>query len=158
MGAVERVRERLEASGLGLEIVHLDKDTRTAELAARALGTEVGAIVKSLVFQVDGQVVLALLAGDKRADTRKVALQYGAAQATIMRAAEVKERTGFAIGGVPPVVSGADGAQVPTLMDRSLYRYETVYAAAGSPFDIFPVAPQALERLVDARLADIAES
>jgi Cys-tRNA(Pro) deacylase len=155
MGAVERVRERLEESGLGLEIVHLDKDTRTAELAAQALGTEVGAIVKSLVFDAEGEVVLALVAGDRRADAEKIARHAGRKQAAIMRASEVKARTGYAIGGVPPVITDEQGRQVQTLMDPGLFRYETIYAAAGSPFDIFPVAPDALVRLTSATVADI---
>ena len=157
MGAVERVREHLLASGLGLEILHLDKDTRTAELAALAVGIEVGAIVKSLVFIADGQTVLALVSGDKRADLGRIAGLLGASQVEIARATAVKERTGYAIGGVPPVVVDAKGRQVRTLMDRHLFRYPTVYAAAGSPFDIFPVAPDALQRLVDAPVVDLVE-
>lgn len=157
MGAVERVRQRLSAEAPGIEIVHLDKDTRTAELAARALGTQVGAIVKSLVFVADDEVVLALVAGDKRADAARLATALGTHLARIARAAEVKERTGFAIGGVPPLVEDAAGHQVRTLMDESLFRYGTVYAAAGSPFDIFPVAPESLRQLTGAEVVGLAE-
>lgn len=157
MGAVERVQERLAASGLGLAIVHLDKDTRTAELAAQTLGTEVGAIVKSLVFVADGETVLALVSGDQRAAPGLIAKLLGASEVEIARATAVKERTGFAIGGVPPVVTDGEGRQVRTLMDRSLLRYPTVYAAAGSPFAIFPVSPADLERLTGATIANVIE-
>lgn len=147
----------LAEAGVGIDVVHLEKDTRTAELAAQALGTEVGAIVKSLVFVADGATVVALVSGDRRADPSRVAAVMGAAAARIARAAEVKERTGFAIGGVPPLIRDSNGRQAPTVMDRFLFRYPVVYAAAGSPFDIFPVAPQVLAKLVGATVADIAE-
>lgn len=156
VGSVERVQELLAKTGEGLNIVHLEENTRTAELAALALGAEVGAIVKSLVFIADGATVLALVSGDKRADPAKVAALVGAAEVEIARAREVKERTGFAIGGVPPLVRDDAGRQVPTVMDRHLFRYPVVYAAAGSPYDIFPVPPRVLERMVGATVADLA--
>ncbi|MHB1133012.1 MAG: YbaK/EbsC family protein [Chloroflexota bacterium] len=157
MGAVERVRQRLAESGLDIEVIHLDKDTRTAELAAQALDTAVGAIVKSLVFIADGETVVALVAGDKRADAARLAGALAASEAQMARAALVKQRTGYAIGGVPPFVEDDAGKQVRTLMDESLYRYQTVYAAAGSPFDIFPVAPDDLRRLTGATVLGLAE-
>ncbi|MHB1006175.1 MAG: YbaK/EbsC family protein [Chloroflexota bacterium] len=154
---MDRVQSLLQAAGVGIDVVHLDKDTRTAELAARALGTEVGAIVKSLAFLADGRTVLALVSGDKRADPAKLARAVGAGTAAIMRASDVKERTGFAIGGVPPLVKDEAGKQVPTVMDRHLFRFPTVYAAAGSPFAIFPVSPGVLEHLAEATVADVTE-
>ena len=157
MGAVERVQALLAAAGTDIRVVHLEENTRTAELAARALGTEVGAIVKSLVFLADGRTVLALVSGDKRADPAKIARLVGAQTAEIAKAAVVKERTGFAIGGVPPLIKNEEGRQVPTLMDRHLLRFPTVYAAAGSPFAIFPAAPLALARLVGADIVDLTE-
>ncbi len=157
MGAVEKVEQLLAAAGTDIRVVHLTEDTRTAALAARALGTEVGAIVKSLVFLADGKTVLVLVSGDKRADSGKIAALLQATAAEIARASVVKERTGFAIGGVPPLVQDASGNQVPTLMDRHLFRYQTVYAAAGSPFAIFPVAPETLARIVGAHVADVTE-
>ncbi len=157
MGAVERVEQLLAAAGADVKVVHLSEDTRTAPLAASALGTDVGAIVKSLVFLADGQTVLALVSGDKRADSAKIARLLNAQTVEIARAAAVKERTGFAIGGVPPLVKDVDGNQVPTVMDRHLFRYQTVYAAAGSPFAIFPIAPDTLARIVGAQVADVTE-
>ena len=136
MGAVERVQALLAAAGTDIRVVHLEENTRTAELAARALGTEVGA---------------------KRADPAKIARLLGAQTAEIAKAAVVKERTGFAIGGVPPLIKNEEGRQVPTLMDRHLLRFPTVYAAAGSPFAIFPAAPLALARLVGADIVDLTE-
>ena len=157
MGAVERVRQRLAASAHGIEIVHLDKDTRTAELAAQALGTAVGAIVKSLVFIADDEVVLALVAGDKRADGGRLAAALGA-EAGAHRA----RRGGQGTHRLRHWRRAASGrgrgrGQVRTLMDESLYRYDTVYAAAGSPFDIFPVAPESLRLLTGADVVGLAE-
>lgn len=149
-----RVAEYLRGCGVGTGVVHLDKTTRTAELAAQAIGCPVGAIVKSLVFLADGRPVLVLASGDRRVSTEKLGKLVGAEQVTIARASEVKEITGFAIGGVPPVAH--DNIDI-VLMDEHLRRFEMVYAAAGSPFDIFPVTPYDLERIAGARVCDVVE-
>lgn len=153
-GSTVRVAEYLRRCGIDTGVVHLDKTTRTAELAAQAIGCPVGAIVKSLVFLSDGKPILVLASGDRRVSTEKLGRLVGGEQVTIARASEVKEITGFAIGGVPPVAH--DNIDV-VLMDEQLRRFETVYAAAGSPFDIFPVSPVDLERIAQARICDVAE-
>ncbi|HEY4688098.1 MAG TPA: YbaK/EbsC family protein, partial [Anaerolineae bacterium] len=109
MKSVERVRAALLASGVGDVIIQLPGSARTAQLAAEALtrhlGVEVpvGAIVKSLVFVVDGQPVLVLVAGDRRGDPHKIASRAGASAAQIADAETVRSATGFALGGVPPL-------------------------------------------------------
>lgn len=154
-GSTERVADYLNRCGIDTKVVRLDKTTRTAELAAQAIGCPVGAIVKSLVFLADGKPILVLASGDHRVSTEKVAALVEAEQVVIARASEVKEITGFAIGGVPPV---AQDNVCAILMDEQLRRFDVVYAAAGSPFDIFPVTPSDLERIAGARLCDVIET
>jgi prolyl-tRNA editing enzyme YbaK/EbsC (Cys-tRNA(Pro) deacylase) len=156
-GSVERFERLLSEQGLADRVVRLEEDTRTAELAARALGTEVGAIVKSLVVLVDGRPCLALVSGDRRADLGRVARLFGGERAEMARGARVKEITGFAIGGVPPLLSDEQGGRLPAVIDRGLFRYGRVWAAAGSPYAVFPIEPDELARLASAAPEDFAE-
>lgn len=150
-GSVERFEQLLEQQGLSGRVVRLEQNTRTAELAAQALGTEVGAIVKSLVVLIDERPALAMVSGDRRADLAKLARLFDGSKAEMARGAVVKEITGFAIGGVPPLLG------LRAVIDRSLFRYDEVWAAAGSPYAVFPIAPSELERLADARVVDLVE-
>ncbi len=124
-----KVQERLQARGLDVEVHVLPDSTRTAAEAAAAVGCEVGQIVKSLVFVADGAVVMCLCAGDRRVDPAKLG-----AEARPARADEARDATGFAIGGVPPL--GHD-RELPTVVDESLRRFETVWCAAGTPHAVF---------------------
>jgi prolyl-tRNA editing enzyme YbaK/EbsC (Cys-tRNA(Pro) deacylase) len=132
----QRLQDRLHELGLDVEIRELSDSTRTAQEAADAVGADVGQIVKSLVFVDDDGPVLCLCAGDRRVDT--AALGGGARQA---RGDEVRDATGFAIGGVPPL--GHD-QPVRTVVDSSLRRFETVWCAGGTPHAVFPVKTEAL--------------
>jgi prolyl-tRNA editing enzyme YbaK/EbsC (Cys-tRNA(Pro) deacylase) len=132
----QRLQERLHELGLDVEIRELSDSTRTAQEAADAVGAELGQIVKSLVFVDDEGALLCLCAGDRRVDTSK--LGDGVRQA---RGDEVRDSTGFAIGGVPPV--GHEKA-VRTVVDESLRRFETVWCAGGTPHAVFPVETDAL--------------
>ena len=129
--AVQRVQAALRERRSAADVVELTETARTAEDAARALGVEVGAIVKSLVFLIDGAPVMALVAGDRRCDTRALPAAF-ARTGLVLRADadKVREATGFAIGGVAPI---AHPRPLPTVVDDSLNRFETVYAAAGHP-------------------------
>ena len=149
-----RVEQALLDAGLTTRVVELDQSTRTAELAAIALGVPLGSIVKSLIFMADGKPVLALVAGDRRAAPDKVAAASGAIEARLARADEVRSITGFAIGGVPPL-----GHDLPmaVLIDQSLGRFATVNAAAGSPRAVFPVAFAELVRVSQGRICDVVE-
>jgi prolyl-tRNA editing enzyme YbaK/EbsC (Cys-tRNA(Pro) deacylase) len=153
-GSVERFERLLAQEGLAGRVVRLEENTRTAELAAQALGTAVGAIVKSLVVVADGRPCLAMVSGDRRADLAAVATLFESSDVRMARGAEVKEITGFAIGGVPPLLADQSGERLPALMDRELLRFDEVWAAAGSPYAVFPIAPAELERLTGARVAD----
>jgi prolyl-tRNA editing enzyme YbaK/EbsC (Cys-tRNA(Pro) deacylase) len=129
-----RLKQRLLARGLDVDVRMLSDSARTANEAAAALGCEVGQIVKSLVFVRDEVPVMVLCAGDRRVDARRLGL--GPASAEQARAA-----TGFAIGGIPPL--GHD-SELETLIDDSLRRFETVWCAAGTPHAVFEVDIEAL--------------
>lgn len=140
--AVRKVAEDAQARGVEIEIVRTEKSARSAQEAAEAVGAEVGQIVKTLVFQgrQSGKALIVMMAGDRRVDEKAVAKLIGE---KIRRpdADFVRGATGFAIGGVSPF-----GSSHPLryLMDESLFRFETVWAAAGTPHHVFPIAPDAL--------------
>jgi prolyl-tRNA editing enzyme YbaK/EbsC (Cys-tRNA(Pro) deacylase) len=129
-----RLAERLRLRGLQIEVRTLSDSARTAALAADALGVEVGQIVKSLVFLREDEPALVLCAGDRRVDAERLRLSPASADA-------VRAATGFSIGGIPPL--GHD-AELPTTIDESLRRFEVVWAAAGTPHDVFSVRTDAL--------------
>jgi prolyl-tRNA editing enzyme YbaK/EbsC (Cys-tRNA(Pro) deacylase) len=132
----QRLQERLHSLGLEVEIQELSDSTRTAQEAADAVGADVGQIVKSLVF-VDGDgPVLCLCAGDRRVDTAKLGDDVRQA-----RGSEVRDATGFAIGGIPPL---GHERPVRTVVDASLRRFDTVWCAGGTPHAVFPVETEAL--------------
>ncbi len=132
----QKVQDRLKELGLEVEVRELADSTRTAQEAADAVGAEVGQIVKSLVFvEADGPL-LCLCAGDRRVDVAKLGEDVRQA-----RGSEVREATGFAIGGVPPL--GHD-LPVRTVVDESLRRFQTVWCAGGTPHAVFPVETEAL--------------
>lgn len=153
MRSVDRVREYFNQRGLPIEIKELSSSTRTAQLAAEAVGTPLGSIVKSLVFVTsDDRTILALVAGDQRGDPAKIARCAGAASARMANGEEVRARTSFAIGGVPPV---AHPTPLETLIDQTLERFEIVWAAAGSPFALFAIERKLLQELTQGRVVDI---
>jgi len=152
--SVDRVREHLKQCGLDIEVMELAESTRTAALAAEAVGAPLGAIVKSLVFLADGKPILVLVSGDRRADPKKLARILKARRVMIANADQVREITGFAIGGVPPV---AHKTKLPTLIDRNLGRFEKLYAAAGSPRAVFPITLKTLVEITEGQLANLTE-
>jgi len=152
--SIERVEGYLREHGLEIDLLQLDKSTRTAQLAAQAIGAELGSIVKSLVFLADGEPVLVLVAGDRRADTRRLRALLAARRVMIADADQVREATGFTIGGVPPV---AHDHPLRTLVDRNLSRFDTVYAAAGTPQAVFPITYRQLIALTGGQEVDCTE-
>ena len=145
-----RVVEAARVAGLEIEVRPFPEGTRTAEDAARAIGVELGQIVKSLVFAVDGEPVVALVPGDRRLDEVALARAAGGATCTRLDANAVREATGFPVGGIPPI-----GHAMPlrVFADEGLLRYEEVWAAAGTPHENFGVAPAAL---VEAAAATVS--
>jgi Cys-tRNA(Pro) deacylase len=132
------VQAALDALGLEIRVRRFEVPTSTAEEAAVAVGCDLGAIVKSLCFEVDGRPILALVAGDHQVDTKALRRIFGVSKRKVRIAspALVEEATGFAVGGVPPL---GHVHPLPILIDRSLSRFETVYAAAGNASSLFPI-------------------
>ena len=155
--SVDRVRDYFLQQGIDITVKELPSSTRTAQLAADAVGTPLGSIVKSLVFIADGRPVLALVAGDQRADPAKIARQANAQTAQIANADQVRAATSYAIGGVPPVAHppSAAGTRLETLVDATLLRFEKVWAAAGAPNAVFEIELKKLLELAQGRVEDI---
>lgn len=153
VGSAERVRAYLEAHGLEDGLVHFEQSTKTAQMAADAAGCELGQIVKSLVFAVDAQPVLALVAGDRRGDTAAIAAEMGCSGAAFADADTVRAATGYAIGGVSPFDLPPE---LPVLVDDSLMRFDIVYPAGGTPSSMVRMRREELLVLVGGRMARIS--
>jgi prolyl-tRNA editing enzyme YbaK/EbsC (Cys-tRNA(Pro) deacylase) len=138
--------------GLELEVREFPEGTRTAADAARAIGCQVDQIVKSLVFVADTDPVLVLTSGGNRVDVVKVGRERSAATVRKADAGEVRAATGYAIGGTPPFGHARD---LPVLIDRHLTGFEEVWAAAGTPRHVFPIAPGDLLRATGGLVADV---
>jgi prolyl-tRNA editing enzyme YbaK/EbsC (Cys-tRNA(Pro) deacylase) len=150
---VERVLAALAELGCDARPIELPKSTRTAPEAAEAIGTSVGQIVKSLVFDAGGAPVLVAASGSNRVSVEKL----GSLAGTPVRRADadlVRKATGFSIGGVPPV---ALARRLRVLVDRDLMRYTEVWAAAGMPNAVFPIEPEELVRITGGEVVDIGE-
>jgi len=141
--AAERVQKAAEALGLDVTVMIMPASTHTAEQAAAAAGCTIGQIVKSLIFQgkTSKKPYLLLVSGTNRVNEKAVAVTLGEPIAR-PDATFVRDETGFAIGGIPPL--GHDRKLVPYL-DADLLQYGTVWAAAGTPNAVFEVSPQALK-------------
>ena len=151
---VQRVAAMLAQMGHPHAPVMLEDAVRTAQQAADALGIVPGQIAKSIIFrrQLDDAAVLVITSGDRRVDEKKVDALVGPTGRA--DAAFVKACTGFSIGGVSPVAH----AQPPvTLIDRELFRFDDIWAAAGHPQGVFKLRPQDLERLTGAPVVDVVE-
>lgn len=149
-GSAARVRAYLESHDLASGIITFEQSTKTAQMAADAAGCELGQIVKSLVFVVDGRPAVALVAGDRRGDAEAIAALLGGSEAHFADAETVRSSTGYAIGGVSPFDLPAD---LPVLADDSLTRYEEVFPAAGTPSSMVRMP---LERLLELSGATVA--
>jgi len=151
---VQRVASVLRQAGHPHAPVRLDDAARTAQQAADALGVALGQIAKSIIFRrrSDEVAVLVVTSGDKRVDEKKVERLVGAIGRA--DAVFVKEKTGFSIGGVPPL---AHATASVTLIDQELFRFEEIWAAAGHPHCVFKLRPQDLCRLSDGPVADVVQ-
>ena len=149
---VQRIAAVLQAQGHPHAPVLLDDAARTAQQAADALGIGLGQIAKSIIFRrkADDVAVLVVTSGDRRVDEKKVEALVG--KLGRADAAFVKEKTGYSIGGVPPIAHAEPSV---TLIDQDLLRFEVIWAAAGHPHGVFKLSPQDLTRLSGAPLADV---
>jgi prolyl-tRNA editing enzyme YbaK/EbsC (Cys-tRNA(Pro) deacylase) len=150
---VARVRAYAGERGLDLAVRRFPAGTRTAQDAARAIGTTVDRIVKSLAFVAGDAVVVVLCSGASRVEERRLAAALGVAAVRRATANEAKSATGYAIGGVPPF---AHSGPVRVVCDRGLLAFDELWAACGLPDAVFPIAPPDLVRLSAATIADIA--
>jgi len=151
--SARRVQEAIAALGLDLAVFELDVPVRTAADAAAAVGCDVGQIAKSLVFRTPSdRAVLVVASGSHRVDVRRIAERVGE---PIEQASPdfVRERTGYAIGGVPPVGHRSD---LVTLLDVELRRWPRIWAAAGHPNALFELEPGDLERMTGAPFVEVA--
>ena len=151
--SARRVQDALDKQGKDFQVIELPDSTRTAVEAARAVGCQLGQIVKSLVFKAkrSKRPVLVIASGANRVDERKIEAligePLGKADADFVRSS-----TGFAIGGVPPV--GHD-PETPVFIDNDLLQYDEVWAAAGTPHAIFRLDPHDLQPMTGGKLVDI---
>lgn len=153
--AASRVQAALDAAGVTARVVELPDSTRTAVEAANAIGCKVAEIAKSLVFRgkASGEAILVITSGTNRVDEQKVAAllgePIGKADADFVR-----ERTGYAIGGIPPV---GHATPLRTLIDADLLTFPTLWAAAGTPHAVFELTPADLVRMTGGSVANVAQ-
>ena len=151
---VKRVIEALSRFNENLKVKILEKTARTAKEAANALNCEEGAIVKSLVFKTETEFLVCLISGDNRCSLNKLKKVISKKDVSMASADEVKAQTGFTIGGVSPVghINNLD-----IIIDKTLERFQIVYAAAGHPNSIFKIDFLKLKDLTKGKIEDITE-
>ena len=151
--SVKKVQQTLKSLGFSDEIVVFPDSTRTAIEAAQAVGCSIGQIVKSLVFRGarSHMPVLALVSGANRVNEKRLGLLFGE-EIEKADADFVRQHTGFAVGGVPPV---GHIERLATFIDRDLLQYDEIWAAAGSPHAVFRLTPGDLQRMVDGEVVTL---
>lgn len=149
---VARVVEAGKALGLDIQTRRFPEGTKTAQDAAEAIGVSVGQIVKSLVFAVDGEIVMAYVSGANQLDEKKLAIAAGGAKCARVDADAVRSATGFPIGGVPPF---GHTTQLRIFIDPDLLQYDEVWAAAGTWNDVFGIGPHKLVEASGGAVTDL---
>ena len=149
---VKRVEDVLKKFDKNLEVIILDTSARTAKDAAKSLNCEIGAIIKSLLFKTDNTYTLFLVSGDKKASLNKIKKILNIKDAFMASAEEVKNVTGFTIGGVSPI---GHLNKINVYIDNSLERFEHLYAAAGHPNCIFKTNYQDLQKITNGLANEI---
>ena len=150
--SVLKVKDYLEKHFPSSNLIQLENTARTANDAASSLNCEVGAIVKSLLLRTDKDFILCLVSGDKRCSLNKVKKIINNKDVSMANADQVKEQTGFSIGGVSPI---GHLEKINILVDKSLSRFENIYAAAGHPHSIFKITYNQLLNLTGGKEEDI---
>ena len=152
--SVKRVGEILKKFDSELKIITLDTTARTAKDAANALNCEIGAIVKSLLLKADDGFILCLIPGDKKCSLNKLKKIISKKDVCMADANQVKENTGFSIGGVSPV---GHLKKIDVLVDKTFDRFKDVFAAAGHPNSIFKISNLDLLKITNGKTLDISE-
>ena len=152
--AVKRAKEALKKFNNEIKVIELEQTARTANDAANSLNTEVGSIVKSLLFRNEGNFLLCLVSGDKRCSLNKLKKIFNSKDLSMASPDEVKDQTGYTIGGVSPV---GHKNKLEILVDESLNRFKNLYAAAGHPNCIFKINFDELLNLTNGKVKDIVE-
>jgi prolyl-tRNA editing enzyme YbaK/EbsC (Cys-tRNA(Pro) deacylase) len=148
--SARKVQEALKTLGVGCEVREMDKSTRSAQDAACSIGCEVGQIAKSLVFKgaTTRQAVLVITSGSNRVDEKKLRDRIG--EPVLKADADfVRQQTGFAIGGVPPV---GHAQPIAVFIDEDLLTYSEIWAAAGTPQAVFRLTPRELQKITNGRV------
>ena len=151
---VKRVQDFIAQFDSKLKVLTLNTTARTAEEASESLHCEIGAIVKSLVFKADDTFLICLIAGDKRCSLNKLKKIINKKDVCMANADEVKNNTGFSIGGVAPI---AHLKKLNILIDQSLGRFQSVFAAAGHPNSIFKIKYDQLVQITKGEVKEITE-
>ena len=152
--SVKRVQQFIKKFNPKLHVVVLDTSARTAKDAAESLKTEIGSIVKSLLLRRQSSFLLCLVAGDKRCSLKKIKKLLNEKDVSMANADQVKEITGFTIGGVSPV---GHLNKVDIFIDESLARFTNLFAAAGHPYSIFKINFDNLCKITNGSVKDISE-
>ena len=151
---VKRVEKFLKNFDQNLNVMLLDTSARTALEAASSLNCDVGAIIKSLLFKTENTFTLCLVAGDKKASLNKIKKTLNIKDASMASADEVKDITGFTIGGVSPI---AHLNKIDIFIDKSLERFVDLYAAAGHPNCVFKINFNDLQKITNGLIKEISE-
>ena len=152
--AVKRAKEALKKFNSEIKVIELEQTARTANDAANSLNTEVGSIVKSLLFRNEGNFFICLVSGDKRCSLNKLKKIFNSKDLSMASPDEVKDQTGYTIGGVSPV---GHKNKLEIFVDESLNRFKNLYAAAGHPNCIFKISFDELLNLTNGVVKDIVE-
>ena len=151
---VQRVEKQLKEFDPNQEIIELDRSARTALEAASSLGCEVGAIIKSLLFKTEQNYTLCLVAGDKKASLNKIKKILKIKNASLASSDDVKDVTGFTIGGVSPI---GHLSNIKILIDSSLKRFNYLFAAAGHPNCVFKITFKDINTITKGSIEELVE-
>ena len=151
---VKRAEKSLKDFDQSLNVIVLDKSARTAQDAATALGCNVGAIVKSLLFKTNDSFLLCLVAGDKRASLNKIKKIINKKDVSMANPEDVKSQTGYTIGGVSPI---GHLKQIEIIIDNSLERFNELFAAAGHPNCVFKINFTNIQKITNGKVENITE-
>ena len=152
--AVKRVQKKLLEFDASYKVMVLASSARTAQEAAESLNTDVGSIVKSLLFKSENNFILCLVSGDKRCSLNKLKKIKQLKDISMANPQSVKEVTGFTIGGVSPI---GHLKEVEILIDSNLKRFQNIYAAAGHPNCVYKVNFENLLKMTSGKVEDITE-